>query len=135
MNKLHVGLAISVAIGLAIAFFPFYADKVAPHLWSYSGTTRGEEYGGEGLEKVEGIVESVDATEGALVVDGKRITVRGEWTVETNSGTTTMEWSELLSSIVKPGDRVAIECTRTGKWSLMAEEIQGPSYEAKRSEG
>ena len=41
-NQIYVGLAVAVAIGVAIALFPLYADKLAPYMWSYNPNFREE---------------------------------------------------------------------------------------------
>jgi len=132
VNRLYIGLAIAVTIGVAIALFPLYADKLASYMWSYNQNFREES---EATERIHGVVQAVYPGRLAMVVDGKTIAVRGYWVVKAG-GTEREIWAgNLLSKYIHPGMKVTVEYKESGRWGTVAQAITGPGFEAHREEG
>ncbi len=63
----------------------------------------------------------MDAAQGIIVVDGKSILVRGEW----SGGGETLYSGDLLARL-KPGMSVTVYCAYSKRWGYMAEKIVLP---------
>jgi len=111
-------LVAAIIVGLLVAAFPFYVDYVKGYAPIYYSGGEEEE---EETYVVKGVVESVDAAQGVIVVDGKSILVKGEWSGEGE----TLYYSDLLAK-VKPGMSVTVYCRYSERWGYMAEEIVLP---------
>ena len=131
VNKLHIGLAIATAIGIAIALFPLYADKVAPYLWSYNPHAQEE---GEATETLHGVVQAVYPDRLTIVVDGKTIAVRGYWEVRVDGKEYEVWAGDLLAKYIRPGMRVTVEYKESERWGAVAKMIRGPGFEAYSEE-
>ena len=132
------GMVAALAVAVAVAAFPLYASIFTPYIWKLGTEERGGWRGGrettEELTVVKGIVRSVDAENGVIVVDGKRVIVRGEWRLVEAGGVHEVTWEELLEAI-RVGEHVTIECHYSGRWGLMADRIIASGFEAERVEG
>lgn len=115
------GLAVAVAIGVAVAAFPLYAGLVAGHLWSWSppapGGRGGEE--AESTQVVQGVIEAVDFDRMVIVVNGLELRVLGSWVAP--NGTEISAYD--LLGLLKPGDRVTVAYSQRGRWGYVLEEI------------
>ncbi len=131
-SQIYVGLAVAVAIGVAIALFPLYADKLAPYMWSYNPNFREE---GEATERIHGVVQAVYPDRLVMVVDGKTIAVRGYWVVKAGGAEQELWAGDLLSKYIHPGMKVTVEYKESGRWGAVAQAITGPGFEAHTEEG
>ncbi len=112
------GLAVAVAIGVLVALFPLYSDRVADKLWTPGG--------GEAEElRVRGTVESLDPEAGVLRVSGVELAVKGSWTLQLGGEVREVESSELLSML---GEDTYVEVVykETGRWGALALSIEAP---------
>ncbi|MEB3807241.1 MAG: hypothetical protein GSR73_06975 [Desulfurococcales archaeon] len=115
--NLKIGLFISILIGIVIAAFPLYSDRLAPYIWSYSST--GEEES-ENVKVISGVIENIDIAALSITVDGKSIRVSGTWL---DTSTNEELNSTTLLELLQPGYHVKVSYTEKGRWGSMAEEI------------
>lgn len=126
---MRIGLITAIALGIVVALFPLYSDKVAPYLWSFNPNV--QEKTGEAEGTVHGVVKEVDPNNLYIIVDGKRIAVRGYWTVEANGAKHENVWAgDVISQYIKPGMKVAVEYKESGRWGMVAQRIEGPGFVA-----
>ena len=131
-SRVHVGLAAAVAIGVVIALFPLYADRLAPYMWSYNPNFQEES---ETTERIHGVVQAVYTDRLTIVVDGKTVSVRGYWVVKTDGVEQELWAGDLLSKYIHPGMRVTVEYKESERWGAVAQAIIGPGFRAESEEG
>ncbi len=112
-----LGLLVSVIIGVLVATFPFYADKISGYLWNLNANANGKI--SETTYVIQGTIEEVDVNKLAIVVNGVEIKVLGIWI--TSNGTE-VESKDLLE-LLKPGDEITAVYSQRGKWGYVLEEI------------
>ncbi|AEM38894.1 hypothetical protein Pyrfu_1026 [Pyrolobus fumarii 1A] len=149
--SVKLGVVAAIVVAVLIAAFPLYADALRPFIWQHYAETREGGYGWRGGESeatstavatyepgeevtITGVIEKIDVNEGSVTVNGEKIIVRGTWIVETPEGKKEVYFDELLT-MLKPGEKASIKCRVSGKWGLIALEIETPSLKAEKSEG
>jgi len=118
MGSFRVGLAIAIFLGVVVALFPLYSERLGDVLWTIPEDA-GEE---EEVYSIEGVVESVDPGAGTLVVEGEEILFKGYWVPEGEGENDTVYYTELLS-MIEPGTEVTVYYAESGRWGKMAEEL------------
>ena len=137
MNKLYLGLAIAVIIGLAVALFPLYSDRFADFLWTKRYTTEESGRGPASTEEyiqVTGVITKVDTDCMAITVNGQEIVIRGTWKIITPDGKEEEVEAADLLAMLKPGMQIKAKVIEKGRW-IKAEELDFDGYHAVKVTG